>query len=302
MHDPGETLHFSSNLPPLMNWKDCNLRLGRVGHSIPPAGRHCDNVWFGHCLKDDYDFWFCVRGSGRFTTPEGESFHIGGGSCIWMRQGATYDYRVDDEGEAEMRYHHFSLLDERGRPVLPDQLELPPLVYESFNPQFILVVSQQIHALLRGDASLHSVPMEEREMQAGLLFKSLLLHCSNEAGLQERQLSRGVDLHYQRVVSRVLMLLDESPHEISTPARMAQAAGYSPDHFSKIFRQITGRSPQEMIIQKRIERAQGMLQFGDEPISAIAERLGYQSPFYFTRQFVKSTGMSPAAWRGKLRK
>ena len=58
----------------------------------------------------------------------------------------------------------------------------------------------------------------------------------------------------------------------------------------------------EYIKNVRMEMAQDMLSTTDEPVSLVAERLGYTDANYFTKVFKKCTGVTPTAWRKRGQK
>ena len=63
------------------------------------------------------------------------------------------------------------------------------------------------------------------------------------------------------------------------------------------FRQATGCSVLEELIQSRIQRAKQLLCDTQLPISAVAESCGYGSLAYFRKIFMRATGKKPLAWR-----
>lgn len=63
------------------------------------------------------------------------------------------------------------------------------------------------------------------------------------------------------------------------------------------FRDKTGMALHDYAIQVRIARAQALLSEGDMPIKVVAQRLGYQDVYFFSRQFRQQTGLPPAAFR-----
>lgn len=67
------------------------------------------------------------------------------------------------------------------------------------------------------------------------------------------------------------------------------------------FRALTGVSPKRYQVRERALRAQRLLRDGDEPIAAIATRLGFASPQYFIRRFKADCGSTPAAYRRAAR-
>lgn len=79
--------------------------------------------------------------------------------------------------------------------------------------------------------------------------------------------------------------------------RLAEMACLSKDHFSRIFKSITGLAPCDYVIRKRIERAQFLLITTEKGIKEISEETGFRSASYFTRIFKKQTSRSPARYR-----
>ncbi len=78
---------------------------------------------------------------------------------------------------------------------------------------------------------------------------------------------------------------------------LAEMACLSKDHFSRIFKSITGLAPCDFVIRKRVERAQFLLITTEKGIREISEETGFRSASYFTRIFTKQTSRSPARYR-----
>ena len=58
--------------------------------------------------------------------------------------------------------------------------------------------------------------------------------------------------------------------------------------------------PGQYQIQIRLNKARRLLRNGTLSIAAIAEQLGFESIYYFSRLFKKKTGCSPLAYRKGL--
>ena len=78
---------------------------------------------------------------------------------------------------------------------------------------------------------------------------------------------------------------------------LAHEAGAGASTFRRAFKAATGVSPREWAITARLAKARELLAETSLPIGTIAERLGYRDVYFFSRQFSKHTGLSPAAWR-----
>jgi transcriptional regulator GlxA family with amidase domain len=87
---------------------------------------------------------------------------------------------------------------------------------------------------------------------------------------------------------------------LNTPLRLddfAREAGLSVSHFSEIFRAQTGQSPMAYFIHLRMRLACRLLDLSSKPIKAVAIETGYRDPYYFSRVFKKSMGISPEKYR-----
>lgn len=69
--------------------------------------------------------------------------------------------------------------------------------------------------------------------------------------------------------------------------------GISPSYFSKVFRREKNCSPNEFLINERINAAKQLLAEGKNFIYEIATMVGIPNSYYFTRLFTKRVGMSP---------
>ena len=80
-------------------------------------------------------------------------------------------------------------------------------------------------------------------------------------------------------------------------AEIATASGISAYHFSRAFRQATGRAPYAYLIERRIACAKAMLAEQEMTLTNIAEHCGFASLSQFSRMFRQETGMTPSSFR-----
>lgn len=81
---------------------------------------------------------------------------------------------------------------------------------------------------------------------------------------------------------------------LDTLAHYSQLSKY---HFSKKFKELTDTSPIQHFINMKIQQACIRLDNSHDAIKQIAEELGYNDPYYFSRLFKKTVGMSPKQYR-----
>ncbi len=80
-------------------------------------------------------------------------------------------------------------------------------------------------------------------------------------------------------------------------ADIAAAADLSQFHFARAFRKSTGLTPQQFVMQQRIERAKELLAKDDLPIVEVGLRTGFKNQSHFTSLFRKFTRLTPKMWR-----
>lgn len=82
-----------------------------------------------------------------------------------------------------------------------------------------------------------------------------------------------------------------------TLAGIATIVDLSPFHFSRAFKRTTGLTPQQYLMQRRIERAKDLLAKDDLPIVEISAQVGFKNQSHFTTFFRRYTSMTPKVWR-----
>jgi len=84
--------------------------------------------------------------------------------------------------------------------------------------------------------------------------------------------------------------------------KMANMVSVSESRFYSIYKKVFGISPLNDLIQAKIDNAKNKLLYEDCSIEQIAYSLCYNNVTHFIRQFKKSTGVSPNAYRKSNRK
>ena len=78
---------------------------------------------------------------------------------------------------------------------------------------------------------------------------------------------------------------------------IADQIGYSPSHFSMLFKKRTGHSPLTYFNLLKIQQACLLLDTTDMKINQICYKIGIEDTYYFSRLFSKMMGMSPREYR-----
>lgn len=80
---------------------------------------------------------------------------------------------------------------------------------------------------------------------------------------------------------------------------LADHAGMSTPTFQRRTRQYYGLSAHQLLLDRRMRHARGLLRQTDYPLRVIADLVGYADPFTFSTAFRRHTGCPPSAFRSR---
>lgn len=103
-------------------------------------------------------------------------------------------------------------------------------------------------------------------------------------------------LHDPRI-GRALTLVHREPARAWSVESLAREVGMSRSAFSARFTELVGEPAMQYITRWRMLVGLSLLSEGDDPLSEVASRLGYQSEAAFSRAFKRIVGSSPGAAR-----
>ena len=106
-------------------------------------------------------------------------------------------------------------------------------------------------------------------------------------------LARPVDAR----IGAVLRQISDNFQNPLTVATLAETVALSPSRLAHLFREQTGESPIQALLKMRLWQATRLLEFTPRPVGEIAREVGFQSAYYFSRQFKTHYGLSPTAYR-----
>lgn len=101
---------------------------------------------------------------------------------------------------------------------------------------------------------------------------------------------------------RIKRYIDAHYREGLTLERISEALGVSPFYLARLFKETTGFSPMQYIINRRIGEAQSLLISTSESIIRVAEKVGYENSNYFSLLFKKNMGMTASEYRRNVGK
>jgi len=213
------------------------------------------------------------------------------GVCVWMRPGRRYEAKQDPQDRLCVNFNHFDLLGVDGLPIREHD-RLPPEVYDLYDVHYFDTVMRRINELRDRE-----IDRENARSVATQLLRVVLMDMETVLARPSAAIQAGTQLMHYRMVTDLVAEMRESPHSIPTVAAMAERLDYSPDHFARVFKIVTGQTPQNFAISVRLNRACQLLLESDLGIGQIADVLGYEHGYHFTRQFSAKMGVSPSRYR-----
>ncbi len=143
------------------------------------------------------------------------------------------------------------------------------------------------------------VALEERSHKVGAAFliQSIMLDilwtCIGQADIREIRMEESVPFEQLQML---LQYIDDRLHEKITVEELAELLHYHPNYFYRVFKRLTGSTPNAYILNRRMERAKQLLLTTRWPVKEIAEAAGMEL-HYFSAQFKRYAGCSASEFR-----
>ena len=143
--------------------------------------------------------------------------------------------------------------------------------------------------------NMQSCDTISRFKTTSLLFS--LLNDLINAMPDQADLHMGYNPHINKAIKYIYENLD-SPINIE---QLAHKCDLSKSYFHKAFKESTGLTPNNFILNLKINRCKQLLHLTGMSIGEIAESVGFYDCVYFSYVFKRITKMSPSQYRKKMR-
>lgn len=174
------------------------------------------------------------------------------------------------------------------RELVPFGTEAKPRQDEAF---FSALDREMMDAILRFLRSLSS-PTDRRVLTPVYLREIVY------RALLAEQYTRLVDRAASEAnpISSIIGYAKEHLAESLSVGELAERAFMSPSTFSRLFRDVTGKSPYHFIKEMRLNRARELLVEDSSTVTQISQAVGYGSTSHFINEFRDRYGASPRAF------
>jgi AraC-like DNA-binding protein len=241
-------------------------------------------TWNTGRILDGYYVVFITKGQGVFESGRTTSNIVTEGTCFFLFPDVWHRYKPHVQSGWEeywigFKGYYAETLMKKGF-FAADQ----PFIDTGMNEQLLMLFRKILETVRLAPAGYHQVI-------AGIVLQVLgMLHSI-------RQYKDETDDPAAQLINKARFLLRES---LETPVNMEQVArslpmGYS--KFRKAFKQFTGQSPHQYLLNLRLEKSRELLETTHLTVNEIAFQTGFESVFYFSKLFKKKNGVSPMQYR-----
>jgi two-component system response regulator YesN len=144
-----------------------------------------------------------------------------------------------------------------------------------------------------GELNLIFTEMETLGQAKDWLLKQFDDYRSNLESIQQLKENK----FYRKIEEAMQYIQDHYSNSNLSVEVLANVTGYTPNYFSKLFKEMTGINSGEYIRKVRIGKAKELLQHDEYKVSDVAEMCGYINISHFYSAFKKDIGMTPSAYR-----
>jgi AraC family transcriptional regulator len=95
---------------------------------------------------------------------------------------------------------------------------------------------------------------------------------------------------------RAMEFITANLHRDVNLEEISAEIGLSPFHFARMFRETSGQTPYQYLLDQRISLAKSLLRNGTFSVQDIALQTGFSSPTNFVRAFRQRVGVTPGGW------
>lgn len=231
---------------------------------------------------------YCVSGKGK-ARIEKQSYLISPGEFILLPANRPHEYSADENNPWTIYWIHFKGDNSANFINMMMQTMGSPVFTVSFQEKR-LQLFEEIYGSLEKGYSIDNMCYASLSLH---YFLASLCFDTNYNHQSKKEKNNSIDLciqYMQKNIDKALAI-----------SEIAGTVNLSPAHLTTLFKKKTGFTLIEYFNQLKTQKACQYLLFTELRVNEIADKLGFDDPYYFTRMFTKILGVSPVKYRSKRR-
>ena len=250
--------------------------------------------FFGPSVREDYHVHFILHGKGTLEIG-GKSYKLQRGQIFVIPPDVETYYYSDPEDPWHYTWVSFGgtragyFLEKAGitaeNPVRDTYIE----------PERFLELTEKI-------LNHHELTVANELLRTSLLYEiiALLVESQNQQKSKEGE-EEVYDYSPDVYVNTAIEYIGEHyPH--TKVSEIASYIGISRYYLTHIFKEKLHVSPQEFLLNYRMEQANRLLRTTGLSVQAVSEKVGYENPLTFSKTFKNKFGLSPKKYREKMKR
>lgn len=250
------------------------------------GAEQCDSGYsFGPTIRDNYVLHFITNGKGKISI-NGETTELTAGDIFVLPKNQSIFYQADENTPWTYTWVGFS--GSRAETILSQTRLLEKYFLHSHLESEILKKMIDIN-----QTEVQSLPMITELILIGhlnQLLAALVQEFPNDSLKEASTLAKTYVHHAIKIIHSQY----NSPVKVSA---IAEKLALSRSYLYKIFKQETGYSIKDYIVQVKMNHACQLLANPDLSITEIANSVGYQDPLTFSSAFKNQYHQSPSDYR-----
>lgn len=178
----------------------------------------------------------------------------------------------------------------------------PIVIYNMVISRLIFIINNVVNLIMK-NSSMHSLSssiiltslqqefdtIEARNGKFHELFSQIQKDMENKRKDKLNQITADINLLIEKEYRNPLLSIE----------MMAEEVGMSVAYICRIYKQYTGKTINETLLNKRMEQARQLLTDSSLSVNEISEKVGFTGSSYFYRVFKKVNGVTPIEFRRK---
>ncbi|WP_200976427.1 AraC family transcriptional regulator [Echinicola sp. 20G] len=240
-----------------------------------------------NCGTEQYILIYCVEGRGWMETEGGKQMEVHPNEYVILPSKIPHRYGASKDSPWTIFWVHFNG---------DKAAEISSLLYGE-NGALVKHASfsdERIHWFNKVYTLLESGYRTENLLMANIYLKSFLVSLAYGERVNGKWLSQE-----KKEINDSIEFMKENLENPLALEEIASHVNLSKSHFAFLFKKNTGYTPIVYFNHLKIQRACQYLRFTDHRISQIAQNVGIDDAYYFSRLFSKSMGISPKDYRNR---
>jgi AraC-like DNA-binding protein len=289
---------FFRYLPVSPSVRAWGIYVVNAGHAVVPPGSPfppCQHppdhhmVWDRGRILPTYHFLYIAEGAGEYESQPSGARRLGPGDLVILQPGMWHRYRP----VWEVGWHEYWLEfdGDHARRLMnrPEFREAAPIIQLGACQPFLEVIARVIDLL------------HQERPGTDLILGALAVEAMAELLSAMKRKQQGGRL-VTDIIREAKHWLSQGPAQRERMDEFAERLNLSYSAFRRLFKAETGYSPRQFVLEVQMRRAKELLASSEATISQIAQELGFESIYYFSRLFKKRHGSTPSAFRGSARR